>query len=622
MASGSRPTQAQLIAGTQNLYDQYQDAQILPQQKRWSVLGTFDFHFDDDTRVFADALFSHREVSSQQGGLVAMISVPSGNPYAVRPKDYVNAPTDDSIGVLYGFDNDVGPLRLEGAVQSRQLVVGLLKEFPSQWSLNAYVGWAREQQADVQQGLVDFGQLQKALDDPVLATSFDAFGGSNAGAVSYWSVAEVGHVHYDSSYVYADVSVLHPLLTLPAGPVSLTSGVDFRVQSFKSEASPSNLSFNPATDRKRETTALYSELQAPLLTGRDGSSPALSVSGGVRYEHYSDVGHVVTPQLGVDYLPAPGWKLQGSWAKLYRAPNLPDMTESTNISIVALLPDSHSATGASNALLWSGGNQGLRPERAQSWSLGLTFAPDDLPHLSTSLGYFHIVFRDRITDTQSLPFDVLSNPQDVVLVDRDVTPALRQEVCSRSHFIGLPQDCLGAPVGAVVDLRLRNLDTLRTDGIDLKNVAQWPLAHGEFKLTTSATYLLHYEEQATPSTPLLELRNTPHNPLNLYLSSTATFQRRQFWLSATANYQGAYQDIDSPPPRRVASWTTIDGAIGWRLRWFGGDATSQTEISLSGQNLFNRNPPSLNNVAAAIGYDQENGDLLGRRVSVTLRQRW
>ncbi len=136
------------------------------------------------------------------------------------------------------------------------------------------------------------------------------------------------------------------------------------------------------------------------------------------------------------------------------------------------------------------------------------------------------------------------------------------------------------------------------------------------------TYLLHYREQATPSTALLELRNTPHNPLNLYLSSTATFQRRQFWLSATANYQGAYQDIDSPSPRRVASWTTIDGAVGWRLRWFGDDATSQTEISLSGQNLFNRNPPALNNVAAAIGYDQENGDLLGRRVSLMLRQRW
>ncbi len=618
--AGGHLTPSQLVAGTQNLYDRYQNATVLPQQERWSFLATLDAHVDPDTTVYVDALFSRRQAQAQASGLTAMLSVPGNNPFAVRPDKYVDAPGDDSIDVLYGFGNDLGPLRLHGTVDSGQLVVGLQKELPARWSLNAYAGYALERQDDVEQNLVNFTQLQKALDDLSLATSFDAFGGSNASSVAYYSLRSTGSAHYDSAYVYSDLSAVHPLFSLPGGPATFTVGADFRIQSFASSASPSDIAVNPATDRKRETTAVYTELQAPLLPGRGNLPTTLSLSGGMRYEHYSDVGQVLTPQLGIDYLPFSGWKLQGSWARLYRAPNLPDMTETTNFSTLVLLPDP-TASHMTNTLVWSGGNADLKPETARNWSLGLTWAPGNQPRVSTSLSYFNVVFQNRITDVQNLPLDALSNPQYLAIVDRDVTQGLREQVCSRSTFVGLPQDCLGAPIGAVIDLRLRNLDTLRTDGVDFRNLVEVPIAGGLFKLTTSATYLLHYMEQDTPSSPQLELRNTAHNPLDLYGTSNATFDRKRFWLSASVNYQSAYEDNDSIPPRPVSSWTTIDAAIGWRVHGFGGDA-APTEISLSGQNLCNRGPPFLNNVAAAIGYDQENGDLLGRRVNLTLRQRW
>jgi hypothetical protein len=45
-------------------------------------------------------------------------------------------------------------------------------------------------------------------------------------------------------------------------------------------------------------------------------------------------------------------------------------------------------------------------------------------------------------------------------------------------------------------------------------------------------------------------------------------------------------------------------------------------ITLSALNLFNTEPPFLNNAAEYIGYDKENGNLYGRRVSLQLDVKW
>jgi len=40
------------------------------------------------------------------------------------------------------------------------------------------------------------------------------------------------------------------------------------------------------------------------------------------------------------------------------------------------------------------------------------------------------------------------------------------------------------------------------------------------------------------------------------------------------------------------------------------------------ENVFNKQPPFLNNDVGAVAYDPENADLLGRRVSLNLRHEW
>jgi outer membrane receptor protein involved in Fe transport len=86
------------------------------------------------------------------------------------------------------------------------------------------------------------------------------------------------------------------------------------------------------------------------------------------------------------------------------------------------------------------------------------------------------------------------------------------------------------------------------------------------------------------------------------------------------SYMDGYRDIATVPHRDVRSWTTLDVDFSYTPQWHAG-LFSDTTFSLSAENVLNRNPPFLNN-AVGIGYDQENGDLTGRMVSLTVRKKW
>jgi iron complex outermembrane recepter protein len=643
LAPGSLSSVA-LTAGTQHSYDRYQDTTILPEQRRFSLLATGQYQLGEGSSLFADVLASQRRVDSQALAVTTTLAVPGNNPYRVVPDGYTALAGDDSVDVLYGFGKVLGPLKTQGVVTSGQAAVGYTREVPSGWSLTGFLGYALEYERDKEENLVNFAAVQSALAGMPTAgmSAAGTLGGATAAATppatgpffdpfadpAYLdptmreSFRETGRIRYDSSYAYGNFSASHPLAALGGGPLVLTLGTDVRGQFFSAEVSPSEIAVAPAVDRSRSTLALFSEIEAPLW-GRivDGvRRPELGLSAGLRYEHFRDVGEALTPQLGLSYSPRPGWRLEGTWAKLYRAPDLPDLTEAVNLSAAFLLPDTHSSTGMTNALVWIGGNQDLKPESAKAWNLALRYAPDANPELSASLGFFHIVFANRIRETQDLPVDVLSNPQYASLIDRNVTQSLREAVCSRSTFIGLPQDCLNAPIGAVVDLRMRNLESLSTDGFDLRGHYGREAGGGMLRLKLAGTYILHYREQDSSTSPVLELRNTPHYPLNLRVSGSVSWEARRFSSSLSVNFQNAYRDPVAD--RGVSSWTTLDGSVGFTTLRGSLPGDTQSEIFLSGLNLLNRSPPFLNNSLTAIGYDPENGALDGRRISINLRHRW
>jgi outer membrane receptor protein involved in Fe transport len=138
----------------------------------------------------------------------------------------------------------------------------------------------------------------------------------------------------------------------------------------------------------------------------------------------------------------------------------------------------------------------------------------------------------------------------------------------------------------------------------------------------NGTYLRDFSEAQTPDQPLTSLLNTENEPINLRLRASIGWGYHEWSTLLAANFTNSYRDTASIPQRRVDSWTTFD----LQLRYdFSDDASSWLRgmsVELNARNLFNVDPPFLNNQVTYIGYDQENADPYGRLLSLQLRKRW
>jgi iron complex outermembrane receptor protein len=171
-------------------------------------------------------------------------------------------------------------------------------------------------------------------------------------------------------------------------------------------------------------------------------------------------------------------------------------------------------------------------------------------------------------------------------------------------------------------LRIRNLASLATEGIDFDSRYERPLPLGRLRLDLNGTWLLGFRQAETPDAPLVSLLSTENEPINLRMRASAGWQFAGFGALAAANFANGYHDIASTPPRRIDSWTTFDVQLRYDIpdnasRWLQG-----TRIELNASNVFNKDPPFLNNQIVGIGYDQENANPYGRVLSLELRKSW
>ncbi|HEY4214155.1 MAG TPA: TonB-dependent receptor [Steroidobacteraceae bacterium] len=382
--------------------------------------------------------------------------------------------------------------------------------------------------------------------------------------------------------------------------LKLRMGVDVREQQFNTHSTPVNPAPPVRADLRREVVGGFAQLSLPL-PGK------VVLNAALREDHYSDIGGATAPQLGLAWSPIQSITLRSTWTRAFRPPNLPDLSETGNQSGLVRLPDPSSPQG-STALVWTENNADLKPERANNWTLGAGFSPQSIPGLSLGVTYFDTLVRGRVEQT-SLEATVLSDPTLAATVNRNPTDATRAAVCSRSSFRGTPQTCLTAPIGEIVDLRLRNAERVATRGVDVDTEYVTTTDFGKVKAGLLATYLFSFDRQDTAAGPDVGLLNTPHEPLNLRFRASLSWSLRQLSSSLFLNYSNHYRNTLSRPEQDVASWATVDLQIAVTTADEG--PFRGVQIAFNAQNLFNRNPPFVNN-PVGVGYDQENADLLGR----------
>jgi len=142
----------------------------------------------------------------------------------------------------------------------------------------------------------------------------------------------------------------------------MTLGAEYRRQRYSAEVQGlTNMITTPDT-LSRGMRAAFTQLEAPLVKG-DSSVERIGrvdLSMSARFESFGNYGSDFAPQIGLSWVPTSSLKFTGIWARWYHPPDLPDLSEATNLSALVALPDSHG--GFSEVLAVNGNNAALRPE--------------------------------------------------------------------------------------------------------------------------------------------------------------------------------------------------------------------------------------------------------------------
>ncbi len=349
--------------------------------------------------------------------------------------------------------------------------------------------------------------------------------------------------------------------------------------------------------------------------------------------------------LGLDWTPVQEVRVRGSYQRAVRAANIVEMYTPQGIGLYD--NDSDPCAGATpsatfeqcartgvtaaqygniddspaqqyNALF--GGNVNLKPEKSDSYTVGLVLTP--APRLSVTIDYFNLKVEDVIADlpaTTTLNQCLMTGEEQFCsLVTRDRTGSL-----------------WALPTAQIVATK-QNLGSRKTSGIDLGANYTWRTpGWGNLAFALTGTWLKEFKQEDVPGTgeydcagyfgpscgtPLPKwrhkFRTTWSTPWQVDLAATWRFIDKVD-LSSTSSDPNLAGDSE-PADRVFGRRNYLDVAANWQ-------ATKIFALRAGINNLFDKDPPVGGVTSSVFG----NGntfpqvyDSLGRRVFVNLTARF
>ena len=413
----------------------------------------------------------------------------------------------------------------------------------------------------------------------------------------------------------------------------------------------------------------YGELIAPLVQDK-ALLTELTLETGVRYSHYrvdaagSPTFNTVTYKAGGDWTPVEGLKFRGVYQHAVRAPNINELFQPASTGFVNLASDPCAGAApltsanlaatcrAQGAPVTSigqisppgtqvnstaSGNLGLKPEKSDSFTLGLVVQPRRLvPGFSLTIDYFHIKVHGAITSLTAL--DAVNACFGTITAASATNPACT--AIRRNPATGGLDGDFGTTPGLY--LPLTNQGTLLTDGIDLGAAYRHDIGPGSLNLSFNGTWTSRNKFRATP--------NGLNRECVAYYSTscgspgapdTGSLQPRYVWnqrttyslkavdLSVLWRHVGAVrQEPDDaingdgpvlPGFDRIKAFNYFDGSVRFNVN-------KTFAFTVSVENMLDRKPPIVGFDVGTTSFNSGNTypstyDALGRRFAVSARVR-
>jgi outer membrane receptor protein involved in Fe transport len=308
---------------------------------------------------------------------------------------------------------------------------------------------------------------------------------------------------------------------------------------------------------------VFTELRMPLASHQPFADD-LSIEGGYRYSDYNAGGGFTTNtyKLGLDWAPIRDIRLRGSYQRAVRAPNIGELytpqavlldgstdpctgahphASLAGCELSGVLPAQYGKIPGNPAAQYNGllgGNTGLVPETADTYTIGLVLQPRWVQNLSVSLDYFHIKI-DNVIGA------IGGNAILLNCVGAVGLPQQAAKFCPLVHRD--PSGSLWRTTQGYVSDITQNEGELLTEGVDLNVSYRHSLAtFGSLAVNIQGTYTQ-------------DLTTTPVPGYGAY---------------NCVGYFGATCGGGNPKWRQVTNWTWSTPWSGFdlnlRLRYFGG----------------------------------------------------
>lgn len=317
--------------------------------------------------------------------------------------------------------------------------------------------------------------------------AYNPFGRQSSQAARDYVTAD-GYQTNNTTQHVAALNLRGRLFDLPAGPVAVAIGGEYRSDSVEGDADPlsTSLAFFSANGSrvsgKIEVIEGYAEGEIPVL--RDESfANELSLNGAIRRTRYnrsselfpgSDLS-VTTYKYGAVYEPIPAIRFRVTKSRDIRAPNVSELFGPTTVAS-GILTDPSRGGQQVNPTIFSGSNPTLRPERADTFTAGIVLKPTGgfLGRFRASVDYYEIKVDDAIATlgqqniaTRCFEGDAISCGLITRGADGSITQ-VRDVLQNVNQIINRGIDAeidYRQPLGALGDLNLRLLATYVKDFI-------------------------------------------------------------------------------------------------------------------------------------------------------------
>ncbi|MCA0359348.1 MAG: TonB-dependent receptor [Proteobacteria bacterium] len=653
---------------------------VIPELKRTNVFLTGHYDLSEDLTVFGELGLYHAKTSALQAPIATLssgvISIPASNywnPFGpvtfangtANPNRLpnLNVPASGLPLTLRGYTfADLGLTHVDVTNDQYRVLGGVRgRKFGFDWeSALVYSEATADDISDNISNTKLYAQLALSTPD-----AYNVFNGSDinnpSGAdTTRNSAAAIDAIRVKikrrtkSTLASWDFKVSKPdLFSLPGGDVGVASGIEVRRETqlddrdkridgtitFTDPISGAvlsdliNSSMNPDTRGHRSVASTYIEFAVPLVSP-EMSIPLvhrldLQLAG--RYEHYSDFGNTAKPKIAGAWDLIDGFRIRGSWAKGFRAPNLEQINatvvsrSNTRTDYAFCEADLRakritSFAGCSRSLLTTArraGNPDLDPEESETLSYGVVLEPKFIPsaygRLTLTVDYWKVKQTGLIGvfgEGNALILDYLlrqsgsSNPNviraaptadDIAAFAGTGLTAAGQVLYVNDKYTNLqPQDVEGLDLGLIY--------RLSTDKL------------GDFDFNLNAAHLIKYYQSPSPgiaelmaarSAGKINAGTTINGGGNLLrqngktdwkVSAALTWRYKQLTVGGFTQYIGDYNDtalLDS-----AGSPWVVDSQITANLYGEYDFANANTKLRLGVRNITDKDPP-----LSSAGYD-------------------